>query len=154
TLQEIGSSRNISINPDNSLLFLDEIQVVPELFAKLRWFAEKMPNLPVIATGSLLDFALETHTFSMPVGRIGYLYLEPLSFEEFLQAKQSTGLVEYIRQYSLDSSIPETIHLQLMSAFKEYMIIGGLPAAVASWVKDHSLIKVNKIHHDLVSNYR
>lgn len=62
---------------------------------KLRWFAEKMPELVVIATGSLLDFALDNHTFSMPVGRIGYLYLEPFSFEEFLVATQKSALLKY-----------------------------------------------------------
>lgn len=154
TLREIGASRNITIHPQNSLLFLDEIQVAPELLAKLRWFAEKMPELAVIATGSLLDFALDTHTFSMPVGRIGYLYLEPLSFEEFLVARQQTGLLDYIQNYSIIEPVPKTIHDQLMALYKEYLIIGGLPAAVSSWTREQSLVKVSNIHHDLVSNYR
>ena len=154
TLREIGASRNTTINSQRSLLFLDEIQAAPELLAKLCWFAEKMPELAVIATGSLLDFALETHTFSMPVGRIGYLYLEPLSFEEFLIAKQAVGLLNYIQCYSITESVPEAIHDQLMTLYKEYLIIGGLPAAVSSWVREQSLVKVSKIHHDLVSSYR
>lgn len=154
TLLEIGASRNITIHSKKSLLFLDEIQAAPELLAKLRWFAEKIPELAVIATGSLLDFALDTHSFSMPVGRIGYLYLEPLSFEEFLIARQKIGLLNYIREYSIVHPIPEAIHNQLISLFKEYMIIGGLPAAVASWSNEKSLIKVSKIHHDLITNYR
>jgi predicted AAA+ superfamily ATPase len=154
TLQEIGASRNISINASNSLLFLDEIQAAPDLLAKLRWFAEKMPELAVIATGSLLDFALDTHNFSMPVGRIGYLYLEPLSFEEFLLAQQKSTLREYIQHYSIHEQIPEAIHEQLMTVYKQYLIIGGLPAAVSSWIKEQSLLNVSKIHHDLISNYR
>jgi uncharacterized protein len=154
TLQEIGAFRNTRIHPSNSLLFLDEIQHAPELLSKLRWFAEKMPELSVIATGSLLDFALDTHTFSMPVGRIGYLYLEPLSFEEFLVAKKKMGLFDYIRNYSIVESVPEAIHDQLMTLFKEYLIIGGLPAAVSNWITEQSLMNVNKIHHDLISSYR
>ena len=154
TLREIGASRNITIHPQNSLLFLDEIHAAPELLAKLRWFAEKMPELAVIATGSLLDFALDTHTFSMPVGRIGYLYLEPLSFEEFLVARQQAGLLDYIQNFSIVEQVPEAIHDQLMALYKEYLIIGGLPAAVSSWAKEQSLVKVSNIHHDLVSNYR
>lgn len=154
TLQEIGANRGISINPHNCLLFLDEIQVAPELLAQLRWFAEKMPELAVIATGSLLDFALDSHTFSMPVGRISYLYLEPLSFEEFLVAIQKNTLLNYIEDYTVPRQVPESIHNQLMALFKEYMIIGGLPAAVSSWSKEQSLLQVSKIHHDLVSNYR
>lgn len=154
TLQEIGAARNITINPKSSLLFLDEIQVAPDLFAKLRWFAEKMPELAVIATGSLLDFALESHSFSMPVGRIGYLYLEPLSFEEYLNAKQMSGLLKYIQEYSINIPVPDAIHHQLISLFKEYMIIGGLPAAVSNWITENSLTRVSKIHHDLTTNYR
>lgn len=153
TLLEIGASRNITIQPNQCLLFLDEIQAAPQLLEKLRWFAEKMPELAVIATGSLLDFALEQHTLSMPVGRIGYLYLEPLSFEEFLVAVNKIGLLEYIKQYELDRDLPEAIHDQLITLFKEYMIIGGLPAAVASWTKEHSLVKVNQIHNNLLSTY-
>ncbi|MDQ2995118.1 MAG: AAA family ATPase [Pseudomonadota bacterium] len=154
TMREIAAARNIEIQPQNTLLFMDEIQAAPELLAKLRWFAEKMPELAVIATGSLLDFALENHSFSMPVGRIGYFYLEPLSFEEFLVARQNTGLFNYIEEYTVDTQIPEAIHDHLMSLFKEYMIIGGLPAAVSSWSKEHSLSLVNKIHNDLVTSYR
>lgn len=154
TIQEIGASRGITIDPGNSLLFLDEIQVAPELLEQLRWFAEKMPELAVIATGSLLNFALDSHSFSMPVGRIGYFYLEPLSFEEFLGARQKTSLLNYIKDYTIAKPIPEAIHTQLMTLFKEYMIIGGLPAAVSSWSKEQSLTTVSKIQHDLVSNYR
>jgi predicted AAA+ superfamily ATPase len=154
SLQEIGASLDITINPAKSLLFMDEIQTSPELLAKLRWFAEKMPELAVIATGSLLDFALERHSFSMPVGRIGYLYLEPLSFEEFLFAKQKKGLHQYIQDYSIAAPVPEAIHQQLMEQFKEYLIIGGLPAAVSSWTREASIAKVNKIHNDLATSYR
>ncbi len=154
TMREIGASRNITINIQKSLLFLDEIQAVPELLAQLRWFAEKMPELAVIATGSLLDFALESDSFSMPVGRIGYLYLEPLSFEEFLIATQNSGLLNYVQNYIVTVPVPETIHHQLMTLFKEYLIIGGLPAAVSSWSKEQSLTIVSKIHNDLVTNYR
>lgn len=154
TLQEIGAARNITIHPANSLLFLDEIQSAPEILAKLRWFAEKMPELAVIATGSLLDFVLDTHTFSMPVGRIGYLYLEPLSFEEFLLAKKNNGLLDYIQKYLIQEAVPETIHEQLMTLYKEYLIIGGLPAVVANWVKTQSLLEVSRIQHDLITSYR
>jgi len=102
----------------------------------------------------LLDFALEEHSMSMPVGRIGYFYIEPLSFEEFLNANNKVGLLDYIKDYRLDSEVPDTIHNQLMELFKEYMIIGGLPAAVSNWSKEQSLIKVSQIHNNLLSAYR
>jgi predicted AAA+ superfamily ATPase len=142
------------IDPSNSLLFFDEIQAYPELLAKLRWFAEDMPDLPVIAAGSLLEFVLDDHTFSMPVGRINYMYLEPLSFEEFLLANNQTGLVNYMKSYKLSASIPAAIHEKLMELFKEFIIIGGMPAAVHSWTTKQSLHDVHSIHNDLLTSYR
>ena len=143
-----------AIDPEHCLLFIDEIQVAPELLGKLRWFAEDLPELPVIVAGSLLDFSLAQHSFSMPVGRIGYLYLEPLSFEEFLLAMGRKNLYEYLLAYYFDIDIPIAIHEQLMTLFKEYTLVGGLPEAISSWVTERSLIKINQVHHDLLATYR
>jgi predicted AAA+ superfamily ATPase len=154
TLLGLSAVFNQSIQPNTSLLFLDEIQAAPELLAKLRWFAEALPELPVIAAGSLLEFVLETHTFSMPVGRISYMHLEPLTFEEFLLANEKQQLHEYINNYHLEMEIPLAIHQQLMDLFKEYIIIGGMPAAVSSWIAERSLSKVSQICHDLLATYR
>ncbi|MFO1258853.1 MAG: AAA family ATPase [Gammaproteobacteria bacterium] len=155
---ELSAAFELDIKPAKSLLFLDEIQAMPEILAKLRWFAEEMPELPIIAAGSLLEFILEQHEFSMPVGRIQYMHLEPMSFEEFLQAMDRALLYRYLKEFSLavnqKSVIPESIHLQLTKLFKEYIIIGGMPAAVLAWVKTRTLRKVNQIHHDLLSTYR
>lgn len=142
------------IAPDNSLLFLDEIQAAPQLFSKLRWFAEDMPQLPVIAAGSLLEFVLADHSFSMPVGRISYMHLEPLSFEEFLLASDKKSLYDYLGGYDLKSDIPMIIHEQLLTLFKEYLLVGGLPSAVVSWVTERSFNKVNQIQNDLLATYR
>ena len=131
-LINIAASTGSKIEPSKAILFLDEIQAAPHLLEKLRWFAEDMPELPVIAAGSLLDFALAKHEFSMPVGRIGYLYLEPLSFEEFLDAIGQQELRAYLQNYDWNLNIPEAIHLQLMKIVKEYLVIGGMPAAVSS----------------------
>ncbi len=153
-LFNLSTSLDIAIDPLKSLLLLDEIQAAPEILAKLRWFAEDMPQLPVIATGSLLEFVLEDHTFSMPVGRINYMHLEPMSFEEFLIAYGKDRLVDYLKSFESNTQIPATIHEQLTTLFKEYIIIGGLPAAVQSWVSLRSLKTVNQIQHELIATYR
>ena len=153
-LLNLEATFNQTISPDECLLFIDEIQAAPEILAKLRWFAEDMPQLPIIAAGSLLEFILAKHSFSMPVGRISYMYLEPLSFEEFLLAMGKKILYEYLVKYSCDIEIPIAIHNQLTDLLKEYTIIGGLPAAVLSWVTERSLQNSNKIHHDLLSTYK
>lgn len=153
-LANIATFTGDDIKPSESILFLDEIQVAPQLLAKLRWFAEDMPELPVIAAGSLLDFALAEHKFSMPVGRIGYLYLEPLSFEEFLDATENHRLRDYIRNYEWNSDIPDAIHMQLIRLIKEYLIVGGMPSAVLSWATKKDPNILNQIQYDLLTTYR
>ena len=153
-LYNISTVMNINIDPSTSILFLDEIQAVPHLFEKLRWFAEDLSELPVVAAGSLLDFALAKHEFGMPVGRIGYLYLEPLSFKEFLDAIGQHELRVYLENYNWHINIPNIIHTQLMKFIKEYIIVGGMPAAVSSWATKKSPDIINQLHFDLLSTYR
>lgn len=153
-LLNLSAAFHYDITPEKCLLFLDEIQSAPEILAKLRWFAEDLPELPVIAAGSLLEFLLADHTFSMPVGRIGYLHLEPLSFEEFLVAQDKKILCDYLSKYDFKTEIPLPLHQQFISLFKEYVLVGGLPAAVSSWISERSLSKVNKIQHNLLATYR
>jgi hypothetical protein len=153
-MAHIAASSGKQIEPLTTILFLDEIQAAPELLAKLRWFAEDMPELAVVAAGSLLDFALAEHEFSMPVGRINYMYLEPLSFEEFLEAMGLRHLRTYLQTYPLSQAIPTALHSQLSAAIKEYLVIGGMPAAVASWATEKNLGNVHQIHIDLLTTYR
>ena len=110
TLINIEASTGSKIEPSKAILFLDEVQAAPHLLEKLRWFAEDMPELPVVAAGSLLDFTLAKHEFSMPIGRIGYLYLEPLSFDEFLDAIGENELRSYLQNYDWNFNIPVAIH--------------------------------------------
>ncbi len=153
-LISLGAALNQKIEPERCLLFLDEIQATPQLLSKLRWFAEDLPQLPVVAAGSLLEFIISEHSFSMPVGRISYMHLEPLSFEEFLLASDKPFLCEYLKNYHFNITVPIAIHEQLTRLFKEYILVGGLPAAVANWVAESSLNKVNQIQHDLLATYR
>lgn len=153
-LKRIEERFSQKIDPAKSLLFLDEIQTKPELFQKLRWFYEDMPELPVIATGSLLEFVLGAHEMSVPVGRVSYAYLEPLSFIEFLQALKKSQLVDLIRNFTWDSEINSVVHDELMRLFKEYVFVGGLPEAVASWTEQRSLDTIRDVHRDLFGSYR
>lgn len=153
-LLNIAASTGSKIEPANAILFLDEIQAAPHLLEKLRWFAEDMPELAVVAAGSLLDFSLAKHEFSMPVGRIGYMYLEPFSFEEFLDAIGQHELREYLQNYNWKTNIPEALHLQLMKIIKEYLVVGGMPGAVSSWATAKEPSAINQIHVDLLATYR
>lgn len=143
-----------TIIPDQTLLFLDEIQAAPELFAKLRWFYEEMPELAVIATGSLLEFVLKDHTFSMPVGRIHYFFLEPLGFEEFLLAKNEHHLLAAIKQWSFEKSFNNALHDKANQLFKEFMMVGGMPEAISTWIETRSLESLLAVHNHLINTYQ
>ena len=153
-LKRLGLALEMRIDPSNSIIFIDEIQADPRIFAKLRWFAEDMPELPVIAAGSLLEFVLSSHEISMPVGRITYMYLEPLSFEEFLLAIGRDILAQGLKEFVWEEGIDDVTHNKLMNIFKEYLIIGGMPAAVSSWVIDGSLSVISRVHADILKTYK
>jgi predicted AAA+ superfamily ATPase len=142
------------IAPETSLLFLDEIQAAPHAFANLRWFAEDMPQLPVITAGSLLDFVLADHSFSMPVGRIGYLYMDAMTFEEFLAATGNEELVRFIAEFVPGQTLSDSLHSHLLSFYREFVFVGGMPAAVASWTRDKSPVACAEVHHNLLAAYR
>ncbi|MEI8055025.1 MAG: AAA family ATPase [bacterium] len=150
----IKTALNIAISTTDSMLFLDEIQAAPQILAKLRWFTEELPEFPVVAAGSLLEFTLDKHEFSMPVGRISYLHLEPMSFQEFILALGQNKLCDFLDSYSLSDHIPQTIHEHLLELLREYFIVGGMPTAVASWACEHNLAKISATHSDLLATYR
>ena len=122
------------IKPGKTLLFLDEIQAAPEVLASLRYFYEQMPQLHIIAAGSLLDFVLEDHSFSMPVGRIEYLHLGPMTFEEFLLAAGKEKRLDALRNFSISDESFSLLHAAFMEDFRDYCVIGGMPAAVKAYI--------------------
>lgn len=141
-----------------TLLFLDEIQSAPEGLASLRYFQEEMPELHVIAAGSLLEFALAEANFSMPVGRVEYMHLGPMQFEDFLAAMDQGPLIEWLRNLSLQEiragTMTRAVHEKLMTLLRQYWIIGGLPEAVAKFAERPDFADVSRVHHSIVSTYR
>ncbi len=135
-----------------SILFLDEIQAVPEAIAALRYFYEDMPELAVIAAGSLLEFTLADHSFSMPVGRILYYHLGPLSFGEFLQ-EADPELHRFYSTYRLGDSLPESLHQKLLLRQREYLVVGGMPEAVQTWLDHHLFSEVQQVQRTIVDTY-
>lgn len=150
----IGVLAGQQIIPGKSLLFLDEIQECPMAVKALRYFKENMPNLHVIGTGSLLEFILNDKDFSMPVGRVQFLYLKPLSFREFLTALGKDTLNEFLSSVTLQTEIPEAIHQQLLKLVREYMILGGMPAVVQDYLENKNFILAQNLQTVLLSTYR
>jgi predicted AAA+ superfamily ATPase len=132
---------------------LDEIQAAPALLPLLRYFYEDRPDLHVIAAGSLLEFLLAEHDFSMPVGRVEYLHLGPMDVEEFLLALGQERLVHFLEGYSLDEIIPESIHRNLLSYLKLFWVIGGMPAAVAGYRNSGKLVEAARQQAIILQTY-
>ncbi len=129
-LRMLSLDLDAEIKPGRTLLFIDEIQRTPELITFLRYFYETKPELHIIAVGSLLEFTLSDHDFSMPVGRVEYLFLEPLDFGEFLNALGEERFQSFIESYKIGERVPISIHESLLSLLKRYFIVGGMPSAV------------------------
>lgn len=140
------------IKENRTLLFLDEIQLCPEALISLRYFKEQMPKLHVIAAGSLLEFLLHDENFSFPVGRIEFLYLHPLSFNEYLEAA-SPYICQRIKEYDLNNIPSQLEHQELLKWVRRYMFIGGMPAAVNVSLNEQSLYESQRIHHRILQAY-
>jgi uncharacterized protein len=135
-----------------TLLFLDEIQHTPKAINALRYFYELLPELHVVAAGSLLEFTLEK--IGMPVGRISTLYMYPLCFIEFIAAGENRALVKALLESNLATPLPMVAHEKLLKYFTEFMAIGGMPAAVKEWLATQSIVRCAGIHADLIESYR
>jgi len=120
---------------------MDEIQAVPACIPTLRYFYEDRNYLAIIGAGSLLDFTLADHNFSIPVGRISYFYLEPMSFREYLLARD-TDTFRYFEQLTPFKNIPQSIHSKLLKYQREYIFTGGIPEAVLTYIDSKSADEV------------
>ena len=142
------------IIPGKTLLFLDEIQECPNAISALRYFYEQMPDLHVIGAGSLLEFVISQENFKMPVGRVQYLYMKPLSFLEFLDNVGEYRTRNVIETPTWDNLPSPAIHGHLISLLKKYAVIGGMPAVVSEYISSSSLEKCSKIQTIIIQTYR
>ena len=140
---------NKKIEPGRTLLFFDEIQDCPQAIIALRYFYEKMPALHVIAAGSLLDFELDK--IGIPVGRVEFLFLNPLSFDEFCEALGEDVLLEQKRQ---SPKISDVAHHRLLELVRAYLIVGGMPEVVANYCANRSFIECQRLQNTLINTYR
>ncbi len=138
---------------DSTLLFIDEIQACPKAIMRLRYFYEQLPLLHVIAAGSLLEFALEDLP-SFGVGRIRSVFIYPLSFREFLRAEKGSGLVDLISKANPSEPLVNTVHENILFYLRIFLIIGGMPEVIASYVHSHDIKKCQQILDDLIVSFR
>lgn len=143
-----------TIEQGKTLLFLDEIQECPRAITALRYFKEQMPKLHVIGAGSLLEFVLNDANFSMPVGRVEFMYLRPFSFGEYLDASGNGKLRSYLQTIKNGDVIEEVTHQRLLSLVREYIALGGMPAVVAEYLESKKLLRCQEIQTAILTTFR
>jgi len=149
-LESLLLNNNISISAiGETLLFIDEIQESPEAIQMLRYFYEEFPDLHVIAAGSLLEFTMKK-VKSFPVGRVEYLYLHPLNFEEYLKAIDHQAAMTQFDRVPFESFA----HKTLLELFNQYAIVGGMPEVVLSFIEKNSLSDLPKVYESIWGTYR
>jgi uncharacterized protein len=153
-LTELSIILNEEISYGNTLFFIDEIQTCPEAIHSLRFFKEKLPELHVICAGSLLDHTLNEMNLPMPVGRVEFMYLYPMTFTEFLLALNQEKLISYISSFDFSKPFSEVIHNQISQFLRFYFFIGGMPAVVRSYAEENKLAEIQRIHHNILTSIK
>ena len=149
---ELFAMFGIPVVPDKTLVFLDEVQSCIPVISSLRFFYEEMPQLHVIAAGSLLEFALE-EVPSFGVGRIRSLFMYPLSFDEYLRAMGFSALADVVKKSSPEQPLSDALHHQCLNHLTQYIVIGGMPEVVATYAKGGSLQDCQQVLDDLMLTF-
>lgn len=138
----------VSDRAKRMLLFIDEIQEVPQAVALLRYFYERMPWLYVITAGSRLQSLLKTRV-SFPVARVEYLNLRPFSFVEYVNAVEGKDWADMVRGLN----VPALMHGRMMALFNQYALVGGMPEAVAAFAARRDIAHLSPIYNSLLKGY-
>lgn len=148
----ISAMSKTPVTAGKTLLFLDEIQDCQQAIMSLRYFREDMPELHVVAAGSLLEFALdELPTFG--VGRIHSMYMYPMTFDEFLKANGEQMLLDIRNQATAHTPLDDIIYSQLIDYLRTFMLVGGMPESVAKWVDTHDYLQCQEVQDDILTGY-
>ncbi|MDO9579084.1 MAG: AAA family ATPase [Bacteroidales bacterium] len=149
---KLSAIYNLPIQPGKTLVFFDEIQACLPAIASLRFFYEEYPELHVVAAGSLLEFALQEIP-SFGVGRIRSLYMYPFSFNEFLQAQGLDRLIEEKRHATIEHSMLEALHKKLIDYLRAFLLVGGMPESVKTWIEKSDYLACRYIQNDILETY-
>lgn len=142
------------IIPGETLLFIDEIQECPRAVTALRYFYEDMPELHVIAAGSLLEFVFhgKGKEVDFPVGRVRSIYMYPFSFKEYLRAAEGEMMADYLQKFEVGQQ-ENTVHDRLIESYKTFLVVGGMPEAVLTYITTGSLLDCQQVHRDIIFNF-
>lgn len=153
-IEKISILSGSEIIPGRTLLFLDEIQECPPAILALRYFYEKMPALHVIGAGSLMEFAFNSPDFRMPVGRISSVFMEPMSFFEFLNAMSSKKIRAYLETVTIETGIEPAFQERIDKLFRKYLVIGGMPGVVAAYADQATPEEIKRLQLSILQTYQ
>lgn len=146
----LSAISNISITPGDTLVFLDEIQEIPNIVSTLKYFCEDLPEIHIVVAGSLLG-VMNMKGQSFPVGKVDIIHMYPMSYYEFLLANGEDGLAGLLR--AKDFSMTDTFSEKYKEMLRRYYYVGGMPEAVASFVKTGDLNAVRNIQNNILVAY-
>ena len=153
-LRDLSIAFQSQISTGKTLLFIDEIQNTPSAMAQLRFLYEESPQLHVVAAGSLLEVKLGQKQFSIPVGRVQYCYLFPVTFDEFVQAIPYPQSSEAIEEATETLQLSAVAHKTLNQQFREYLLIGGMPEVVEHYRNHRDAVALGEIYESLFTGFR
>lgn len=147
-VEKIEIIKNKVINPEDTIIFLDEIQVSERAITSLKYFCESNKPYKIVCAGSLLGVKLNRFKSSFPVGKVNIKYLYPMDFEEYLIALGETKLIEEIKNhYKINEPLMNPIHEKALDLYKKYLLLGGMPAIINDFIDN----EYNISHMDLNS---
>lgn len=153
-IRYLEASANEKIIPGETLIILDEIQSCERALTALKYFCEETPEYHIAAAGSLLGVAINRQHYSFPVGKVETLTLYPLDFEEFLWAREKEFLCDEIRQaYETMEPLPDALHQEATELYREYLLIGGMPACINAFLRTGSFLDVPLVQNEILDNY-
>lgn len=153
-LAKLSNYKRREILPEHSLIIFDEVQDCPEAITSLKYFCEDANDYHIIALGSLLGVSVNRENSSFPVGKVQFLNMYPMDFEEFLLATDNKFLVEQIKEcYETNAAIAKPFHEQALELYKKYLYVGGMPDVVDEFVKtsNYDIVKVKQ--NDIIKAY-
>ncbi len=153
-IRYLEATVNEEIIPEQTLIILDEIQSSERALTSLKYFCEEAPEYHIVAAGSLLGVAINRQNYSFPVGKVETLTLYPFDFEEYLWAMGETLLCDEIRNcYQTMTPLVEGLHQRAIEYYRMYLIIGGMPAVINTFLNSKKLLDVPNIQSEILNNY-
>ena len=151
-IQYLESAHSQRIIPEKTLVIFDEIQASERALTSLKYFCEQIPEYHIIAAGSLLGVAINRNKYSFPVGKVDEMTMFPMDFEEFLWALDRENFATLIRAH-FELNKPLDVHSMAIEFYNQYLIVGGMPAAVKEFIATGSFMAVADIQNRILNEY-